>query len=969
MRSRKTSVSPLLVMVFVLVCLFGGTVPGVVNKVRAEGTGSVDKVYTDKARYNPGNNVTITAQLTNRSGSNWSGNAALTISHLDTHIYTTTKAVSVPAGQTVKITFEWTAPPIDFQGYFVKVDCGTFGYGTTAIDVSSDFAKYPRYGYLSVFSRTETSEQSAAKVNQLAQDYHLNALQYYDWMWRHDTLFQRTGGTVNATWQDLFNRTISWQTIQNLISATHNQNMVAMAYAMVYAARENYSNFGISPTWGLYQDASHASQLNVDFGNGSTYLWMFDPANVSWQFYIQQQYIDAVNTAGFDGIHVDQMGERDNVYTFGGSPVDLSTRFSPFLNAAKTTLTNNNPAKNRLTFNIVDGTVNGWAANDVSTNANTDFNYSEIWYKSNSYLQLKNYIDSLRANSGNKAVVLAAYMDYGENIGPRYEAESASRTNVGVNTNHPGYSGTGFVDQFDSVGDAVTFSITAPEQGHYSLVFAYGNNTGNMATRNIYVDGSLVQSIGFYNQPDWNTWAHDAWLQVSLTAGAHTVKVAYDSGNIGAINLDSLTLGTFEDASVRLADAVMAASGATHIELGDDNQMLAHEYYPNRSKSMRSSLINAMKNHYTFITAYENLLFDGDVLNSDSGNQFAQIAGETVSGDGTGNTIWTIDKRTPDYDIIHLINLKGNDDQWRNSAVQPPTLSNLATKIYIGSNESVSRVYVASPDIGGGQTNELSFTTGSDSNGNYVSFTVPLLQYWDMIYMKRTFTAPANNQYEAEAAIRTGVTVNTNHEGYSGTGFVDGFANSGKGVSFVVQAAMDDDYSLRFRYANGGSMATRDVFLDGVYAGTVQFPATANWDTWNDGELTVHMKPGLHTIVIWDNASNTGAINLDRLNVDKTYIWQFDRKITSVPAGYRITVRNGEFGWIHWGVNNWQNVTDTPMYSNGSSDVNHRYETSIGPFTTGTTVNFTYLWDDNGNGIMETGTDRWEGTDFSISVN
>jgi dextranase len=187
-------------------------------------------------------------------------------------------------------------------------------------------------------------------------------------------------------------------------------------------------------------------------------------------------------------------------------------------------------------------------------------------------------------------------------------------------------------------------------------------------------------------------------------------------------------------------------------------------------------------------------------------------------------------------------------------------------------------------------------------------------------------------------------------------------------VSFLVQAATDDDYSLRLRYANGGSAAARDVYVDGASAGTVQFPGTADWDTWADGELTVHLKPGLHTVVIWEGASSPGAINLDRLNVDKTYIWQFDRQITDVPAGYRITFRNGEYGWLHWGTNGWTGTTDTPMPSNGSADASQRYEASIGPFASGTTVNFTYLWDDNGNGVMETGTDRWEGTDFSIDV-
>ena len=932
-------------------------------------TGGVERVYTDQSRYKPGDPIAITAVIRNATGSAWSGNVALSVDHLETNVHTDSKALSLANGQSANVTFNWTAPSTDFRGYFVKVNAGTLGTGASAIDVSSDFTKYPRYGYISEFDSGETATESAAKVDVLAQDYHINAWQFYDWMWRHDKMFKRTNGVVDSTWYDLFNRQISWPTIQNQIDAVHDRNGKAMAYAMVYASRENYAPLGISPTWGIYEDAAHTNQFDVDFGDGSTYLYMFDPANANWQNYIFGEYADAVDTALFDGIHVDQMGQRNNVYDYNGSAIDLASRFTPFLDAAKSSLTANDASRDAITFNIVDGTVNGWAANDVSANADVDFLYSEIWHLSNSYKQLKDYIDQLKANSGGKAVVLAAYMNYNENIGTRYEAENASRTNVAVNTNHAGYTGTGFVDQFASVGDAVEFTVNAPEAGDYSLVFRYGNNTGGNSTLNLYVDNVFVQKLYFFNQPNWGTWKEDAWFQVDLTQGSHTVKLAYDNDNQGAINLDSLTLGTFDEHSIRLADAMMSASGATHIEIGEDEQMLAHEYYPNRSKSMRQSLKDAMKDHYRFITAYENLLFDADVVGNDPGLQFIDITGTDTSGDAQANKVWYIPKRTPEYNIVHLINLLGNDNQWRNSASQPTFRTNLATKVYIGAQETITDVFLASPDLNDGATQELTFTTGTDSRGKYVSFTVPELKYWDMIYMKRSFSSPANTIYEAEGEIKSSVTTNTNHAGYTGSGFVDGFANVGDGVSFVVEAGSEDDVALRFRYSNGGSDATRDVFVDGTYVGTVDFENTGGWANWDYAEVTAHLTPGYHTVVLWYSSTNSGAINLDHLDADQTYIWQFDRQIASVPAGYRITFRTGLQGWVHWGKNNWQNVTDSKMRSNGSGNGLLDHETSVGPFASGDTVNFTFLWDDNNNGVMEYSTDRWEGTDFSIAVN
>ncbi len=940
----------------------------------AASSGIVKKVYTDKARYNTGNTVTIKVNLTNDTGSLFNSTVAITIYYNETQQYTSSQNINLANGNSTTVTFTWTAPATNHRGYYVKVAAGAVGTGGTAVDVSNDWIQYPRYGFMSEFPVGESSIDTDARVKQTVEDYHTVAFQLYDWMWRHENMIKRTGGVIDSSWKDWSDKlTISWPTIQNLIDSIHDYNAAAMPYTMTYAALEDYSTISsVSNQWGMFTDNGHANQLVFDFvdNNPLTNLWLFNPANTSWQNHIYGQYRDILNTAGFDGIHLDQMGQRSDPYAYNGSTIDLDNTFSGFINNLRTNLDSNSLSDKVLTFNVVNGAVDGWAASDVTTNSNTDFDYSEIWEGSDDYIELKDYVNYIRKNDGGKAAVLAAYMNYEENLGTRYEAESATLNGVATNTNHAGYTGSGFVDGYGDNGDYVEFTINAPETGKYALVFRFGNDTGSKATRNVYVDGVLNKEIEFLDQSGWTSWAFDAYSTVQLTAGNHTIRLKRDSANTGFINLDSLTLGTFEENSVRLSNAAIAASGAFHIEMGEADQLLGHPYFPNTSKQMRSTLREGMKDHYNFITAYENLLFDANVIDNDAGTQFVEITGQTVSGSAAGGAIWQLIKRSPDYDIIHLINLTNNDTKWRNTANAPTSMTNLAAKVYIGNDESVSNVYLASPDISHGNTQELTITaSGTDSKGKYVTFTIPSLNYWDMIYMKRTLTAPTNDIYEAETAIRTNVATNTNHAGYTGTGFVDQFANSGDGVSFIVKTAADDDQVLRFRYSNGGSNATRDVYVDGKFAGTVQFKATGGWGTWAYGELTVNLKQGAHSVVLWYNASNAGAINLDHLDLDKTYIWQFDRLITTVPAGYRITYRVGAPGWVHWGVNNWTNVVDTAFVQNGSTNTNLDYEISVGPFVASTTVDATYLWDDNGNGIAEYGTDRWEGTDYHITIN
>lgn len=832
---------------------------------------TVTYIYVDKARYKPGDIVTITADVDNYSSSDFSGDIYLKIYHNEKLIYTTTDLLSLSAGETGTKYFTWTAPTEDYQGYMVHIFTTENDIQTAAIDVSSDITRFPRYGYIQNFDEDISDNSIDNQIDTLIQDYYMNSFQFYDWMWRHEVPIERTDGVnVDTSWLDLFDRTISWDTLLGYIDAVQDKNAAAMAYMMSYAAREGYTDYSVLPSWGIFTDTSHQSQLNVDFNNGR-YLWLFAPTNSSWQNYIASAYADAINTAGFDGIQMDQMGQRSNVYDYNGNSYDLENSFSSLINEIKDTLVNNNSNKSYLDFNIVDGTVDGWALEDVSANANTDFNFSEIWWLSDNYNDIRNYVEQLRSLSIGKAAVLAAYMNYNDNYGTSYEAEDAVYSGVDVETNHTGYSGSGFLQNFAQEGDYVEFSITAEESMTYALVFQYGDNSDE-ATGTLYVDGNGIGQVQFHPQATWDTFVYDAYINTYLTAGTHTVRIAYDSDDTGAINLDSLTLGEFEESSIRLADAAIAASGATHIELGaglDDVTMLGSEYYPNTSKVMSGTLKDAMKDYYKFITAYENLLFDPDITYTDQGNQSIQINGQSISGDGTQETIWHIARMTEEYDVLHLINLTSETDSlWRNTSTTPSDLTDLSVTYYLSPDAEISGIYLASPDYDEGASTELSYVTGSDETGSHVTFTIPSLKYWDMVYIARMITDPEDDLYEAEKGIKTNVSVNTDHTGYTGDGFVDAFADEGDEVTFQIHAATEDTYYLDFKYANNtGYTATRHIYVDGTDAGILSMQNLGSWDTWDTASMSVNLKKGIHTVCIYYDSTDNHAINLDSLSL------------------------------------------------------------------------------------------------------
>lgn len=112
-------------------------------------------------------------------------------------------------------------------------------------------------------------------------------------------------------------------------------------------------------------------------------------------------------------------------------------------------------------------------------------------------------------------------------------------------TDHPGYTGSGFVACFTSRGPSVTQRIVAPDAGTYSLDLRYAAGPdGPAGTRSasVSVNGGAPRQILLPLTGSWNTWA-DATIPVQLAAGVNTISVSYGSGDAGWFNLDHLVAG------------------------------------------------------------------------------------------------------------------------------------------------------------------------------------------------------------------------------------------------------------------------------------------------------------------------------------------------------------------------------------------------------------------------------------------
>lgn len=122
-------------------------------------------------------------------------------------------------------------------------------------------------------------------------------------------------------------------------------------------------------------------------------------------------------------------------------------------------------------------------------------------------------------------------------------------------------------------------------------------------------------------------------------------------------------------------------------------------------------------------------------------------------------------------------------------------------------------------------------------------------------------------EYEAEFATLNAVNANTNHTGFTGTGFIEGFATLGDYVQFDVYVKAAGTYTVDLRYSAGTSAASRAIYANGVKITDKALPVTANWDTWNKVSQSLSLNAGKNTIKVSYDATSSAGINLDNIAI------------------------------------------------------------------------------------------------------
>ncbi|MCH4154925.1 MAG: SusF/SusE family outer membrane protein [Muribaculaceae bacterium] len=348
-------------------------------------------ISTDKAMYSPSDAVTFTID-------NLPTGVKVRYRHLDN---------VVSEEVLTSKTWTWQAPSKDFTGYMVDVykadaEGNETILGSIAVDVSSDWTQFPRYGFVADYGSSKSSGVVATEMDWLCR-CHINGVQFYDWHYKHHWPLGGTREKPLYSYTDIANRTIYTSVVKNYINAQHSRGMKSMFYNLCYGALDDAAADGVQETWYAFTDQNHTTK-DVHVLNGwKSNIYLLDPSNTGWQAYIAQHNDDVYANFDFDGYHIDQLGYRGNWYNYSGKNIQVMDAFGSFVNAMKTA----HPAKH-----LVMNAVGGYGQEQIAKTGNVDFLYNELWENQGDFSNLRDIIATNNNFSGNKLkTVFAAYVN------------------------------------------------------------------------------------------------------------------------------------------------------------------------------------------------------------------------------------------------------------------------------------------------------------------------------------------------------------------------------------------------------------------------------------------------------------------------------------------------------------------------------------------------------------------------------
>ncbi len=439
-------------------------------------------IRPDKATYSPNEPIHFCIHLTDVDSTTL--DLSLTIYYLNEVVDTLTTTLAAGASPSAETQLRWSPPSDAPRGYgavlTVADETGTvLTSAETSCDVLHHWTQAPRYGFLCDFT---PDRNNLAETADWLTRHHINGVQFYDWMYRHDQLLPPIDPFI-----DPLGRALSLTTVTQLIDALHQHNIAAMPYTAVYAASNEFH--ASHPDWALFQ-ADATPYAFEDF------LMIMDPsADSPWHRHLLTQFETVLDATDFDGIHIDQYGQPRTGFDASGAPIDLAQVFPDFIAATQALVQAKRGSNSAVVFNAVEN----WPIDTLAPSQQT-ITYIEIWPPDTSLHDLHTTIRNAQQLAPGKPVVMACY------VTPNWPhtAELASATIFASGGFHISLGEpNGFLsDPYFPKHGTMSAGLQAAIGRHYDFAVRYENvlalaqPTSAETTTSIRIDGVPTSSDG-----------------------------------------------------------------------------------------------------------------------------------------------------------------------------------------------------------------------------------------------------------------------------------------------------------------------------------------------------------------------------------------------------------------------------------------------------------------------------------------
>ncbi|MDD5011594.1 MAG: carbohydrate-binding protein [Phycisphaerae bacterium] len=203
---------------------------------------------------------------------------------------------------------------------------------------------------------------------------------------------------------------------------------------------------------------------------------------------------------------------------------------------------NDNSEEDLAGYSIYRSTTSGSGYTKLNTPLLTDSNYTDNAVTNNTtYYYIVTATDT-NSNESDYSNEVSAYPSAG-GASLTIQEDTAGFCGVDgkVEDEWSGYTGTGYANTDNAIGNGVDWSVNILTAGNYTFTWRYASASGDRAA-NLLVNGSpVVSGISFPSTGAWTTWTTVSTGDVALTAGVKTIRLQATTGD-GLANIDYISI-------------------------------------------------------------------------------------------------------------------------------------------------------------------------------------------------------------------------------------------------------------------------------------------------------------------------------------------------------------------------------------------------------------------------------------------